>query len=226
MTFDNPFIPINFNTSANFCDSLDNHSFLYQQPTGFDLKPIFMEDSILFKAPTVPYMFDFSLGFLPPLNSLKPVSNIFESNDKGFTCDLGVDSFTKTSIDKPCVNNYNKVNGEKLAKIAWKNRSGFKSRCAAFVSKALEQAGLSNGKRGHGYQMAEILRKNDNFKEVPVDTVDWKHLPAGCILCYNKGAQGYSKDYGHVEISTGNGTAVSDGVTKNIRKPSAVFVPV
>ena len=124
------------------------------------------------------------------------------------------------------IKDYNKTNGSKLARIARQRASGFKKQCAEYVSNALEAAGLSNGKRGHGYQMAEILRKNDHFKEINVNDIDWKNLPEGCILTYDKGAQGYSEEYGHVEITTGDGKAVSDGVTNNIRKPSAIFIPV
>ena len=75
--------------------------------------------------------------------------------------------------------------------------------------------------------MPSILRNNKNFKEIPVDTVNVKDLPAGCVLVYDKGSQGYSRKYGHTEITTGDGRAVSDGITKNLyKKPSAIFMPV
>lgn len=129
----------------------------------------------------------------------------------------------KSSIN---ISDYNSSKGNKLAKDALNHKVGFTHYCSRYVNNALERTGLSNGQRGHGYQMTSILRNNDNFKEVSVSSIDYKNLPAGCILVFNKGAQGYSKEYGHVEISTGDGRAVSDGITRNIRKPSAVFVPV
>ena len=156
-----------------------------------------------------------NMGFQFPIINIPDLKlvDIFEHKD----------SSKKETAD---IKDYNKTNGSKLAQIARERATGFKEQCAKYVSDALEAAGLSNGKRGHGYQMAEILRTNDHFKEINVNDVDWKNLPGGCILTYDKGAQGYNNEYGHVEITIGDGKAVSDGVTNNIRKPSAVFIPV
>ena len=47
------------------------------------------------------------------------------------------------------------------------------------------------------------------------------------MLVYDKGVAGYDENYGHVEITTGTGEAVSDGITYNLYKiPSAIFMPV
>lgn len=132
---------------------------------------------------------------------------------------------TKTKLNTK-IDGYNATKGNRLAQDALRHSVGFTHHCARYVSDALERCSLSNGERGHGYQMASILRRNNNFKEVSVSSVDYTNLPAGCILVYNRGASGYSSEYGHVEITTGDGKAVSDGITNNIRKPSAVFVPV
>ena len=68
---------------------------------------------------------------------------------------------------------------------------------------------------------------NKNFKEISTSKIDVKDLPAGCVLVYNRGSQGYSSEYGHTEITTGDGRAVSDGITKHLfKKPDAIFVPV
>ena len=46
-------------------------------------------------------------------------------------------------------------------------------------------------------------------------------------MVYDKGVQGYSASYGHTEITTGDGRAVSDGITNNLyKKPSSIFIPV
>ena len=71
-----------------------------------------------------------------------------------------------------------------------------------------------------------MLRGNSNFKEISVNGVNVKELPAGCVLVFEKGAQGYSKEYGHVEITIGDGRGVSDGITQNLKTPSAIFIPV
>ena len=73
------------------------------------------------------------------------------------------------------------------------------------------------------------LENNPNFKEIKVSSVDeLKQLPAGCILVYERGAAGYSSKYGHIEVTLGDGTAGSDGQTRNLRytQNMSVFVPV
>lgn len=124
------------------------------------------------------------------------------------------------------LSDYNSEKGNKLATIALNRACGFNKQCAKYVSDALEEAGLSNGERGHAYQMFNILRNNNNFKEISVSDVSVENLPAGCILVYDKGVKGASKDYGHVQVTTGDGRAVSDGITNNIKQPSAIFIPV
>jgi len=122
---------------------------------------------------------------------------------------------------------YNACAGTKLANIALNNSVGWTGYCAKSVKNAICKADLGSYQYGHAYQMPSILRNNKNFKEIPVDTVNVKDLPAGCVLVYDKGSQGYSSKYGHTEITTGDGRAVSDGITKNLyKKPSAIFMPV
>ena len=64
------------------------------------------------------------------------------------------------------------------------------------------------------------------FKEISPNSVNVKDLPAGCVIVFDRGMYKYSDDYGHVEITTGDGRGVSDGVTTDLRKPSAIFMPV
>ena len=214
----NPFTPYftpmpNFTLPSYNNSIFSNFSTLPTLPTLPDL-PTLPEIQTFSQTPVN----TFNMGFQFPIINIPDLKlvDIFEhsaekKNHKEETADI---------------KDYNKTNGSKLAQIARERATGFKEQCAKYVSDALEAAGLSNGKRGHGYQMAEILRKNDHFKEINVNDIDWKNLPEGCILTYDKGAQGYSEEYGHVEITTGDGKAVSDGVTNNIRKPSAIFIPV
>ncbi len=138
------------------------------------------------------------------------------------------DSFTLNNKNKAkfSMKEYNANAGERLASIALKNQIGFNKQCARYVKNAIVKAGLGTYESGHGYQMANVLRKNKNFKEISPTTYNVNSLPAGCILVYDRGAAGYNSKYGHVEITTGDGRAVSDGITKNLRQPSAVFVPV
>ena len=122
---------------------------------------------------------------------------------------------------------YNAENGKKLADYAKQHATGTTGNCSKFVSNALEGTGLmGNMTRGHAYKQQGKLRKNPNFKEVSVEGTDWNKLPAGCILCYNKGSQNYSAEHGHIQITTGDGKAVSDFEATEIKKPDAIFMPV
>lgn len=124
--------------------------------------------------------------------------------------------------------NYNEDKAEKLTRaIASISReNGFRNRCAASVKRAIEAAGLGKYQSGHGYQLADILSRNTNFREIFASGLDLSKLPAGCILVYDRGVAGYSSRYGHTEITLGNGSAASDGITHNIKQGARVFVPV
>ena len=143
-----------------------------------------------------------------------------------------IDTFTRTkkiqqSPDNLTLSGYNAKAGEKLANIALNNSIGWTGYCARSVKNAIQDADLGSYQLGHAYQMSSILRGNKNFKEISTENIDVSKLPAGCVLVYGKGEQGYSRDYGHTEITTGDGRAVSDGITRNLhKKPSAVFMPV
>ena len=127
------------------------------------------------------------------------------------------------------IDGYNASKGTKLARIAdqrLNHASKNIKQCAQSVREDLQAAGLFNGMKGHGYQYINILRQNSNFKEIPVQNENWKHLPAGCIVVYDKGVGGHSKTYGDVGIITEDGQQTSFYKTSNIAKPTAIFVPV
>ena len=132
----------------------------------------------------------------------------------------------RTSLTTLKDTDYNAEKGAKLAQTVRKNAVGFTNQCAKYVRIALETNGLGNGEKGDGYEYARILSRNKNFKEISTKNLDLSSLPAGCILVYSRGAAGYSREYGHVEITLGNGQAVSAGITNNIRQGARVFIPV
>lgn len=122
---------------------------------------------------------------------------------------------------------YSAKKGWELAKKAVSSVVGFTGKCARYVKNAIAKAGLGKYEYGNACDMVSIMRRNKNFKEINPNGVDLKKLPAGCVLVYGKGVAGYSSKYGHTEITTGSGKAVSDGVTQNLhRKPTAIFMPV
>ena len=153
-------------------------------------------------------------------------------------------SFTNKNKAKFSMKEYNAQAGEKLVNIALNYRcfkidpyskkvtslkkipDKFIGNCARYVKVAIRDAGLGTYQSGDGYQMSEVLRRNSHFKEVATNSVDVHNLPAGCVIVFNRGSQGYDSQYGHVEITTGDGRGVSDGITNNLRKPDAIFVPV
>ena len=124
---------------------------------------------------------------------------------------------------------YSSENGQKLAGTVKKHLKGFTGYCSRHVSNALAESGLGTERAGAAADMDTKLENNPNFKEIKVSSVDeLKQLPAGCILVYERGAAGYSSKYGHIEVTLGDGTAGSDGQTRNLRytQNMSVFVPV
>ena len=123
---------------------------------------------------------------------------------------------------------YSRTKARKLAKEIGKmsTEGGFDNYCARHVKEAIQYAGLGEYQNGHAYQMPAILANNKNFKEISTKGLDLSSLPAGCILVYDRGVSGYSSQYGHTEITLGDGTAGCGGITHNIRSGARVFVPV
>ncbi len=122
---------------------------------------------------------------------------------------------------------YNAQSGQRLASYALSHAVGFNNSCARYVKNAIANTGLGNYEYGHAYDMIRIMRRNRNFIEISPSSVNVKNLPPGCILVYDRGVGGYSSTYGHTEITTGDGRAVSDGITRNLyKRPTAIFMPV
>ena len=121
---------------------------------------------------------------------------------------------------------------DNLAKLAQKVRSkvvGFTGYCSRHVSNALEASGLGHERAAAAHMMDTKLEKNKNFKEIKITSQEQlRSLPAGCVVVYEAGAARYSSKYGHIEVTLGNGTAASDGITRNMRysENMSVFVPV
>jgi len=122
---------------------------------------------------------------------------------------------------------YSASSGLRLARTALSRSVGFIGYCARFVKNAIASCGLGSYVSGDAHEMIRILRNNKKFKEIPAYGVNPRTLPPGCVLVYGRGVSGYSSRYGHTEITTGDGRAVSDGITNNIRgNITAIFVPV
>ena len=139
--------------------------------------------------------------------------------------------YSNNGANLPCLNgvNYSSEKGQKLAEYMRKHVVGFTGYCSRHVSNGIAGAGLGNERAGSACQMDSLLRKNQNFKEIKISSAEeLKSLPAGCIIVYEAGAARYNAKHGHIEVSLGNGTAASDGITRNMRftENMSVFVPV
>jgi len=140
-----------------------------------------------------------------------------------------VSNNTKTNL--PQFNKDLKYNEEKANNLANDVKNNAESQstgyCAKYVSDAISRTGLGIIS-GHAYQCADSLRSDSNFKEIKVAGEDLKALPAGFVIVYDRGAAGYSADYGHVEVTLGDGRAASDFVNNDIKASDkvSVFVPV
>ena len=156
---------------------------------------------------------------LPKEGSFNVPDSDFHSNDNALT----MDELNKQGY------HYNSEKGSQLAKKAASHAIGFTGKCSKYVNDDLEAVGLAVGRTGSAADMDTNLAKSGKFKELKVNSAsDLKKLPAGCVLVYERGAAGYSSKHGHIEITLGNGTAASDGVTRNLRHSNNmhVFVPV
>ena len=162
-----------------------------------------------------------------PYSSEQTPTRTFDSNNffnltptKAHTYNTNLPRFDKSS--------YNKKKAQKLANEIKKisSEGGFDNLCAKHVKDSIQNAGLGNYEKGHAYQMNNILKNNKNFREISTKGLDLSKLPAGCILVYDRGVSNYSSEYGHTEITLGNGTAASGGITHNIRAGARVYIPV
>ena len=204
---------LNFNTNTQYNFQLPKSNI---SPTNSDFTP------------TLNY-YNFSAGN----NVFTLFNNKFANQNKQTTTNTNNNSTTKTidtNTNKASTSleqvGYDANKGEKLAYTASKNAVGFTKHCATYVKNAIQSSGLGAYEYGDAYECANILERNKNFKEISTNGLDLSTLPAGCVLVYDKGVAGYSSKYGHTEITLGNGQAVSDGVTNNIRQGARVFVPV
>lgn len=124
---------------------------------------------------------------------------------------------------------YSSAKGQKLAQQVRSKVVGFTGYCSRHVSNALEASGLGHERAAAAHMMDTKLEKNKNFKEIKITSQEQlRSLPAGCVVVYEAGAARYSSKYGHIEVTLGNGTAASDGITRNMRysENMSVFVPV
>ena len=149
--------------------------------------------------------------------------------------DANADAKAKINTTLPTLQAaYNQDKGKALAYIAFKHaiKKNTKHQCLQGVRESLTKAGLVKGSMGiSAYRAADILAKNNKFKEVSVERKDLKNLPAGCIIVWHKnngGSESADKN-GHIGITVGDGREVSDHVADSIymfNSKHRVFVPI
>ena len=220
-----PFVP-------QFCSIFTPHAFNMFNP--YSLNPFYRPVQQFYK----PLDNNFLMASAPkPQGIRSTLSNLYNSAvdttkkiaKKGYEYAKKGYNYVKKSVKELMEKiGYNAEKGHKLAQEAKKGQAGrFKGKCATYVKKAVEKAGLGNYIYGvNGCDMAKVYGKNTNFKKISAKGVNVKDLPEGCILCYDAGKSGHHKVYGHTGITQGNGTEISDGVTRNPKEASYILVPV
>ena len=199
---------------------------------GFGM-PVFMPNFSYFRPTVSPYFSVFNFWNTPSLTTAY-TDNQNYTNSSYNDYSSGLDTFKKATLSvstdsngSVSIDGYNKEAGQKLADIALKNAGDFHNHCAGHVEDDIEEAGLGRRSDADAYQMLDTMNNNPNFKPLETTNIDVSKLPAGCVPVYDKGVSGYSNDYGHIEITLGDGRAASDGITNNIRQnPTAIFAPV
>ena len=114
--------------------------------------------------------------------------------------------------------------GKKLAVDAERNANGPGGYCFKWVSQALRRHGVSTS-GASAYMAADQLAKNDKFKEVKVSPSDFKKLPPGAVVVWNKGP---GHPHGHISIALGDGREASDKIRNQITNygtSARVFIP-
>lgn len=115
--------------------------------------------------------------------------------------------------------------GAALAKDAEKHATGPGGLCFRYVRQALERAGVKGVGGASAYMAADQLAKNPKFREVKVDPKDFKKLPAGAVVVWNRGN---GHEHGHISIALGNGKEASDKIRNQITNygtSARVFLP-
>ena len=215
-SWQNNFLYNSFNKFTSWNNNLENNTWTnsYSPPVG---------DTFSYTYNPPKYDFSYTPSFTQTYTTAITAS--YSPPQLNFGAKTYKNNFSDES-NQDFLRDYNAQKGRKLATTALDNSTGWSGYCAKYVKTAIKDSGLGSYTSGHAYQMTDILENNSNFKQISTTNVNVNDLPAGCVLVYDRGAQGYSSNYGHVEITTGDGRGVSDGITNNLRKPSAIFIPV
>ena len=114
--------------------------------------------------------------------------------------------------------------GKKIAADAQNTATGSGGYCFKYVSETLRKFGI-NTSGASAYMAADQLANNPKVKEVNVSPQDFKKLPPGAIVVWDKGA---GHPHGHISVALGNGKEASDVIRDQITnygtKPR-VFIP-
>lgn len=114
--------------------------------------------------------------------------------------------------------------GRTLAQDAAKNATGPGGLCYKYVAQALGRHGVSVS-GASAYMGADQLAKNPKFREVQIPPSQFKSLPPGAVVVWNKGP---GHPHGHISIALGDGREASDKIRNQITNygtSARVFLP-
>ncbi|MFA7484225.1 MAG: hypothetical protein WC314_27270 [Vulcanimicrobiota bacterium] len=114
--------------------------------------------------------------------------------------------------------------GKKIAAEAQRHATGSGGYCFKYVGESLRKFGI-NTSGASAYMAADQLAKNPKVKEVKAAPQNFKKLPPGAIVVWDKGP---GHPHGHISIALGNGKEASDVIRDQITTygtKARVFMP-
>ncbi len=115
--------------------------------------------------------------------------------------------------------------GRTLAQDAARNANGPGGWCFKWVRQALERNGVRGVGGASAYMGADQLARNPKFREVSIPPSQFKSLPPGAVVVWNKGP---GHPHGHISIALGDGREASDKIRNQITNygtSARVFLP-
>ncbi len=115
--------------------------------------------------------------------------------------------------------------GRRLAQDAASHANGPGGWCFRWVRQALERNGVRGVGGASAYMAADQLAKNPKFREVSIPPRQFKRLPPGAVVVWDKGN---GNPHGHISIALGDGREASDKIrpqTTTHGTRARVFLP-
>ncbi len=114
--------------------------------------------------------------------------------------------------------------GRKLAAEARSHATGSGGWCFKYVGESLRKFGVQTS-GASAYMAGDQLAQSDKFREAKIDPKNFKKLPPGAVVVWDKGN---GHPHGHISIALGDGKEASDVIRDQITDygtSARVFLP-